>query len=238
MAKRREIMTRLFFLILLAAVWVAHGQTAKTPVAPTKSAPAPTPTTKGEAKETYDRIAAQIAAGDETADWTALRFAAAQADLYGKFDESEAQALMYNALGSKQYSTALFEAQQILKRNIANGNAHYVAMIVYDHLGDAAHSDAEEKIVKAISNSIFGTQTGKSAESAWVVVSVDEEYFVLRVLGLQPQKQSLITNGGRAYDEMDVFDSKNSESEFDLWFDTTFSMQQLSNALNRRHHRK
>ncbi len=191
--------------------------------------------TRKQAKETYDRISAQIAAGDGSADWTMLRFAAERADLYGKFDESAAQGKMYSALGSREWSTALYEAQQILSRNIANGNAHYVAMIAYEQLGDKAHAEAEDKMVTAIAHSIFGDRNGRSEDSAWVTTSVDEEYFVLRVLGMRPQSQSLVEKDGRAYDEMKVVDAKDPGHEFVFWFDTTYSMQQLADALSKHH---
>jgi hypothetical protein len=199
----------------------------------TPAAIAPEHMTRAQAKETYDRIAAQVKAGDEAADWTTLRFVAERADLYGKFDESTTQGRMYSALGSREWSTALYEAQQILSRNIANGNAHYVAMIAYEQLGDKAHADAEDRIVTAIAHSIFGDRNGRSEDSAWVTTSVDEEYFVLRVLGLKPQSQSLAQKDGKAYDEMKVVDAKDPGHEFVLWFDTTFSMQQLADVPGR-----
>jgi hypothetical protein len=204
----------------------------------TPAAIAPEHMTRAQAKETYDRIAAQVKAGDEAADWTTLRFVAERANLYGKFDESTTQGRMYSALGSSEWSTALYEAQQILSRNIANGNAHYVAMIAYEQLGDKAHADAEDRIVTAIAHSIFGDRNGRSEDSAWVTTSVDEEYFVLRVLGLKPQSQSLAEKDGKAYDQMKVVDAKDPGHEFALWFDTTFSMQQLADAVVKHHSKR
>ena len=59
---------------------------------------------------------------------------------------------------------------------------------------------------------------GTSAERAFKVNSVAEEYQILRALGLKPGLQSLVSNHGRMYDVLTATDPKTGQSR-DLWFD-------------------
>jgi hypothetical protein len=59
---------------------------------------------------------------------------------------------------------------------------------------------------------------GTSAERAYKVNGVPEEYQIVRALGLQPKMQSLISDHGRMYDVLTVTDPKTGQ-ERKLWFD-------------------
>src|ERR1039458_9464023 len=52
--------------------------------------------------------------------------------------------------------------------------------------------------------SILNSGDGKSTEKAWVVITVHEEYVVLRVLGFRPSEQSVSHVGGHSFDVMKV----------------------------------
>jgi hypothetical protein len=59
---------------------------------------------------------------------------------------------------------------------------------------------------------------GASAERAFKVKSVPEEYEILRALGLKPGIQSLVSDHGRMYDLLTVTDPRTGQ-ERKLWFD-------------------
>ena len=59
---------------------------------------------------------------------------------------------------------------------------------------------------------------GATAEKAFKVKDVPEEYQIVRALGLVPGRQSLVSNHGRMYDVLTVTDPKTGQ-ERQLWFD-------------------
>jgi len=63
-------------------------------------------------------------------------------------------------------------------------------------------------VFRGLINSIRNSGDGKSPETAWVVITVHEEYVILRVLGFRPSQQSLLSQNGHSYDVMKV---KNAE---------------------------
>jgi hypothetical protein len=118
----------------------------------------------------------------------------------------------------------------MLAHNIADGDAHFLAMISYKHLGRQADSDKEHAMLDSFFQSIIKSGDGKSAATAWFTVNVHEEYLVIRLLlGMNLKSQSLSTQNGHSYDEMTVTDDAGKESK--LWFNTDTDMQKMDDAL-------
>ena len=69
----------------------------------------------------------------------------------------------------------------------------------------------------ALVDSIVGQGDGKSFETAFQVISVDEEYAVLVVFGLDRVEQRLVTYNGNEFDVLTVR-SRESGDEFQLFF--------------------
>jgi hypothetical protein len=70
---------------------------------------------------------------------------------------------------------------------------------------------------------VRGDGDGRSMEKAFVVISTDEEYALLSILGLRPGGQSLMQGGGHAYDRLDAVDPKtNQKYEFYFQIDIPF----------------
>ena len=72
-------------------------------------------------------------------------------------------------------------------------------------LGQAGPSAREEEIGFGLIKSIQ-TGDGKTAESAFTVVSVAEEYSLMRVLGRRVTRQSLVRKDGHFFDVLDTVD--------------------------------
>src|SRR5512143_1844650 len=62
-----------------------------------------------------------------------------------------------------------------------------------------------EEIERGLLRSVVRGRDGKTCPTAWKVVSIPEEYFVLRMIDLRPNQQSLITDGNLC-DKLDVVD--------------------------------
>jgi hypothetical protein len=61
-------------------------------------------------------------------------------------------------------------------------------------------------MARGLINSILASGDGTTAETAMVVISVDEEYSVLRTLGFKRLRQALVEIGGHKFDRFAVTD--------------------------------
>jgi hypothetical protein len=78
-------------------------------------------------------------------------------------------------------------------------------------------------MVDGLLNSIKGSVDGKSKEKAFEVISINEEYGLIRSLGLKPINQALLNDEGHAYDVITVIDPQtNKESQLYFNIDRPF----------------
>jgi uncharacterized protein DUF4919 len=75
-------------------------------------------------------------------------------------------------------------------------------------LHDEACAERGKRIEMGLLKSVVSTGNGHSCATAWKVVTIDEEYFVLRMLEMELRRQSLVDRGGHVCDEMAVTDPK------------------------------
>ncbi|MCL6250613.1 hypothetical protein M3P36_06090 [Altererythrobacter sp. KTW20L] len=66
--------------------------------------------------------------------------------------------------------------------------------------------------------SVLASAGGTGPDDAYVVYSVEQEYEVLRLLGLRPERQSLHIIDGRAFDVIIATNPETGEAR-DVWFD-------------------
>ena len=140
-------------------------------------------------------------------DWQALRFAYAESSGFDVFGtkSAEARKAMNEALQANDYTGALLQANLILDQDYVDIDAHIVTEIANTKLGNTDEAEKQHSIVIGLLRSIR-TGDGKTPETAFTVITVGEEYSLIRVLGLRAQHQLLIANGGHQYDGLDVVD--------------------------------
>ena len=66
--------------------------------------------------------------------------------------------------------------------------------------------------------SVLASAGGTGPDDAYVVYSVEQEYEVLRLLGLRPERQSLHMIDGKAFDVIIATNPETGEAR-DVWFD-------------------
>ena len=165
-----------------------------------------------ESKPTYDSLLEQVKKGDPAADFTALRFAYADnppKDSGGI--DADANKEMYSALRNKQYSKAIEYAEKIVKGKFVDINAHLVLAVAYKEKNDKDKEEFHSYVAEGLIKSILKSGNGKSQETAFVVISTDEEYVILRVFGLMPGTQSLQNAKEHHYDRLDAVDPKTNQ---------------------------
>lgn len=193
--------------------------------------------TDAEAKNIYDADTKKVMAGDLNFDWKEYRLAAHQGGTE-YFDWHPTRAKFMQQMNAGDTDAAMKSAKDIQSHNMAEPEGHLLALVAYQKLGDQKGAAFEHAVVKAYLDSILASGDGKSAKSAFVVVSVDEEYFYLNILmgiGL-PEQQSLSTVDGHSFDVLKVKDRGGNEQE--IWFNVDVPMSAMADALGEKPKKK
>ena len=156
----------------------------------------------------YATLLASLKAGKTDIDYARLRISYMDSPEYeAAKDVSESGKAMIEALNKKDYPAALKNVEIVLDSEYVNMNAHFVAIVANREIGAKEKSDFHSAVFHGLIKSILDSGDGKSLEKAWVVINVQEEYVLLRVLGFAPSGQSLVNKDGHSYDVMKVKDA-------------------------------
>jgi hypothetical protein len=163
----------------------------------------------------YQSLLAAAKAGDPATDWGALRMAyadSAEFDLTGSRTD-QARTAMFQALNASDYKTALEAADKIIDEDYVDIDAHVVADLADQQLGDAAAAKTQHEIVLGLLRSVR-TGDGSTPAKAFTVISVGEEYAVMRAFAVKVISQALIQSGGHSYDQLNATDSDGKPQSF------------------------
>jgi len=176
---------------------------------------APAAAFDGASEMRYQALLATAKAGGPGIDWGALRMAysdSAEFDLAGGRTDPARKA-MFQAINAGDAKTALVQARLILDQDYVDIDAHVVADLADEKLGDAAGAKREHDIVVGLLRSIR-TGDGSSPAQAFTPISVGEEYAVMRAFDMKVSDQALIQAAGHSYDKLDVTDSDGKKLSF------------------------
>jgi len=187
--------------------------------------------TPKEAKTIYDADTLKVRAGDIQFDWKEYRLAAETAGVEGSFDWHPVRNLCMKQMQSGDFVAALKSADEIKNHNMAWAEGHLLAMMVFQKMGRQQDATFEHNVVAAYLKSITDSGDGRTNDTAYFVVNVDEEYFFLNIaMGVGfPASQSLVENNGHAFDLMKVKTEDGKEQE--VWFNTDTSMNAMRDAI-------
>jgi hypothetical protein len=160
-------------------------------------------------------LAAAKAAGDQPVDWAALRLAyadSAEFDLSGDRTDAARKA-MFAAINAGDDKAALVQAKLILDQDFVDIDAHVAADLADQQLGDAAGAKREHDIALGLLRSIR-TGDGSTPQAAFTVISVGEEYAMMRAFDLKVTDQALIQAAGHSYDRLNTTDSDGKTQSF------------------------
>jgi Domain of unknown function (DUF4919) len=205
-------------VLVVLPVASAYSQTAQAP------APAPAST------DSYDEMVKKVESGDLSVNFAELRMKYAASAQYEPEEGSDELKDMYGKLNARDFKGALATANRVLAKQYVNINAHIVASAAYDGLHDDAAAKLHHDIVVGLVRSILDSGAGTNIETAYKVISVQEEYAVMRVLGLRPGSQSYLQNGKKTYDKMEMVNMKDN-STVTRYFDVTLSDQNMEKSL-------
>ena len=189
----------LFFTICVAA------QTPQPSPSPSPS-PSPTPVSAPAEKSKYDLLVEKVKQKDPSVNFTELRLAFFESPNYNPYAPMMTYRPMNTALAQKNFEEALKIADSVLAKNFVEINAHMTAQIAHQELGNTERAQFHKYMVDGLLNSIKSNRDGKSVDSAYEVISINEEYGLIRSLGLRPIRQGLIEDKGHRFDAITVVD--------------------------------
>ncbi len=181
---------------------------------------------KAPEKTKYDVLVEKVKQKDPSVNFTELRHAFYESPNYNPYAPMMTYRPLNGALAQKNYEEVLKIAESVLAKNFVEVNAHMAAQIAYQETGNAERAEFHKFMTDGLLKSIKSSVDGKSTATAFEVISINEEYGLIRSLGLRPIGQAMLEEKGHRYDAMTVVDPKTKE-ESKLYFniDKPFNWQ-------------
>ena len=228
--KNRILAAALLLLCVAAQATAQTAAPAQTPTPANPPAPRPTPTpteaqsaAAATAQKKYDALLEKAKKGEGPVDYKALRFAYFETPAYNPLVGMLDYRALWTQVMQKNWAEAVKQADAVLGKNYVDANAHMVAFIAHRELGNGEQAKLHRRWADGLLDSIKSGGDGKSAETAWHVISISEEYAVMRSLSLRATGQSLANQNGHAYDVMKTVDPQNVEATYYFNVDKPFS---------------
>ena len=196
----RSIGMFLSLLVFTTCVAAQTPQPTSTPV----SSPVPASSPSGKGK--YDVLLEKVKQKDPSVNFTELRLAFYESPNYNPYAPMLTYRPMNAALAQKNFEEALKIADSVLAKNFVEINAHFTAQIANQELGNTERAQFHKFMFDGLLNSIKSNVDGKSVDTAYEVISINEEYGLIRSLGLRPIRQALVEDKGRRFDAITVVD--------------------------------
>lgn len=171
------------------------------------------------ATKKYEAYKTRVVAEDLNIDWRDFRLSAALGGVSQGFDSQLVHDQFVEDLDAGRYEKALAESENVIDRNMANGEGHLLAMTVLQQMGRNEEAKKQEAILNLIVKSIMESGDGGSAKTAWFTVAPSETVFLMtEALGAQIEGQELVHVNGHAYDKLTVLDRRGKRRV--VWFNT------------------
>jgi hypothetical protein len=163
----------------------------------------------------YATLVKSAESGDQNIDFVALRTAWLNSEYY---DEGPRviplRKKLKDAARSHDAITTVKIARQILSINYTDMWAHELLREACKQLNDASCEEHHHFVGSGLLKSISKSGDGLACISAWRVVSIDEEYFIIETSGTKLIRQSLISEQGHACDKMEIIDENGVQHSF------------------------
>jgi hypothetical protein len=181
----------------------------------------------------YSKLVARAEAHDATTDFHALRLAYLTSKAFeragSQFDAFEKlRKEMMDAAAAKDSPTVRAKAEALLSIDYTDLWAQKFLRQSCKFLQDEACADLHNFVEFGLLDSITHSGDGRSCATGWEAFQVKEEYFVLAMMGMRPDRQSLIRDGGHVCDAMDVVDDKGASARYYFRIDEMMAAEERS----------
>ena len=162
----------------------------------------------------YTELLKKLQTGGTNVDYKALRTAFTETKEYSYSGlDKDVRNKMFKSLNDKKYKDSLKQAEKILEKNYLEINAHYVAYVSNRELKDDKKAEFHKTVMVNLLEAIRGGNDGLSAKTAFMPITIDEEYTLMNFLGYKHNSQSLQSIDGHQFDVLEVVDSKTNQTK-------------------------
>jgi Response regulator containing CheY-like receiver and SARP domains len=156
----------------------------------------------------YSQLVRQLEAGQTNINYREFRDSFLESEQFKvvgneKPDLDTLRKTMHKLMKESKYAEIVDIAKKMLSIDYTDMEAHKILQQTYKILGDASNQKKYHDIEFGLLNSIVKNGDRKTCRTAWPVIQVTEEYFILDMLGAKVLQQSIDTNGGQC-DRMEV----------------------------------
>jgi len=150
----------------------------------------------------YAKLVEKARNGDTDTNYTALRLSYVQSDGYDPYSTRTRPLFedTWQALNARDCPGAIAKSNELLRIDFTRIVVHALRSDCFGQLGDTANALRELAIGRGLAASLLASGDGKSPSTAYVVVTLNEETFVLREIGVKQEKQALVNDDGHEYD--------------------------------------
>jgi len=152
--------------------------------------------------KTYARLLRAAKANPAGTDWVALRKAYAASPAYDPMTSSAPDLSVALRANDRQRVADIAVART--ERHWVDLQAHLYAAAAERQLGNIEAANLHHAVAAGLFHAIMASGNGASPQSAFVVLSTSEEYALLTVMRVRSTGQSLIRDGGHAYDRLSI----------------------------------
>jgi len=110
---------------------------------------------------------------------------------------------MYDQMNKSDYQRIIKITKEMLSIDYTSLIAHKILRQTYRIIGDSINAKKYKAIQFGLLRSITDNGNGKSCETAWQVIQIEEEYFMLNMIDAKLLKQSICNKKG-CYDKLEV----------------------------------
>jgi hypothetical protein len=169
-------------------------------------------------EDPFKTLVAKVKAGDTSVDFKALRMASAESDAEeaGAEADTEEYKKAAAAFSGGKFKDAVSAGERSLKSGYLDIRTHLLLALAYEKLKNTEKFEFHKAVYLGLVNSILKSGDGKSADTAYVVIAVAEEYAILDALQLGRGSQSLQSTNGHQFDVLSVTDSSGKAKQ--VWF--------------------
>lgn len=156
----------------------------------------------------YSKLVKQLEAGQTKINYREFRESFLESEQFRTAtkqqpDLSSLRQTMHELMKKSKYAEIIDVAKKMLSIDYTDMEAHKILQQTYKILGDTANRNKYHDIEFGLLNSIVKRGDGKTCQTAWPVIQVTEEYFILNMIGAKVLKQSTDNTGGLC-DKMEV----------------------------------
>ena len=191
--------------------------------------PFPTPPVSNN----YESLIAKLKSGNTDLDFTALRLgysSSTQASPYGADHDSRRR--MNAAAIEKRCDDAQKMADDLLAVIYISPDAHVAKSNCYRASGDDKKAELHKAIYLGLINSILAKGNGNSPEAAYTVVTIEEEYSVMKALQYSVWGQSYQHVGEHTYEVLSATDSSGKQVKIYFSIDIPLALERRRKAAN------